>query len=178
MSAITQLAKLLGDKSKKAKEKVATIAAWLNDNSLPVTDLIAVAEKSDEQEKANCIEAMESVTRKNPAIANEKVLTFVTKSLKDPSPRVKWESARVIGNIASQFPAKLKNSITFLLDNADHEGTVVRWATALALGEIVKLQTKFNTDLLPALEAICEREENQGVKKKYVDAIKKVKRKK
>ena len=106
------------------------------------------------------------------------MLTFVTKSLKDPSPRVKWESARVIGNIASQFPAKLKNSITFLLDNADHEGTVVRWATALALGEIVKLQTKFNTDLLPALEAICEREENQGVKKKYVDAIKKVKRKK
>lgn len=178
MSETTQLAKLLSDKSKKAKEKVTIIAAWLSDNSLQITDLVVTADKSDDQEKANCIEAIESVTKKNPGIANDKTLTFVTKSLKNHSPRVKWESARVLGNIASQFPTKLKNSIILLLDNADHEGTVVRWATAFALGEILKLQTKFNTDLLPALEATCEREENSGVKKKYADAIKKVKRKK
>lgn len=178
MSAITELSKLLGDKSKKAKEKVTTIAAWLNDNSLQINDLIVLAEKSDDQDKANCIEAIELVTKKTPATANEKVLAFVTKSLKNHSPRVKWESARVIGNIAAQYPTKLQKSITLLLDNADHEGTVVRWATAFALGEILKLQTKFNADLLPALEAICQREENSGVKKKYADAIKKVKRKK
>jgi hypothetical protein len=52
----------------------------------------------------------------------------------------------------------------------------VRWASAFALGEILKLKTKHNKELIPAIEAISNREEDNGVKKKYLDALKKAKK--
>ena len=67
------------------------------------------------------------------------------------------------------------NAVNYLLVNSEHKGTVVRWATAYALGEILKLKTKLNIELLPTIEAIILREENNGVRKKYIDAIKKLK---
>jgi HEAT repeat protein len=82
---------------------------------------------------------------------------------------------RVIGNIAHLFPTKLNKTIINLLTNSKDNGTVVRWASAFALGEILKLKTKHNKDLLPTLEAICDDEEDKGVKKKYIDALKKTK---
>ena len=98
---------------------------------------------------------------------------FVTKMLADKAPRVKWESARVVGNIAHLFPTKLGKPIAALLTNSENDGTVVRWAASFALGEILKLRTKHNEDLLPAIEAICEREQDTAIRKKYAEAIKK-----
>ena len=170
------LAELLNDKTKKAKEKVETISKWLLDGSLPTEELLAFAEKAKDPEKATCIEAIEFATRQNPTIADENLFAYVTKTLTENAPRVKWESAKVVGNIANLFPAKLNKAISNLLANATHNGTVVRWAAAFALGEILKLHTKHNKDLLPAIEAICEKEQNNGIKKKYLDAIKKTKK--
>lgn len=170
------LAELLHDKTKKAKEKVETISKWLLDGSLPTDELLAFAEKAKDPEKGTCIEAIEFATRQNSKIADETVFTFVTKTLTEKAPRVKWESARVVGNIAHLFPAKLNKAITNLLANSECDGTVVRWAAAFALGEILKLKTKHNKDLLPAVEVICAREQDNGVKKKYLDAIKKAKK--
>ena len=96
--------------------------------------------------------------------------------LTDNAPRVKWESARVIGNIAHHYPTKLNKAITNLLINSQDNGTVVRWASAYALGEILKLKTKYNNKLLPAIEAIYEKEIDNAIKKKYADAIKKLKK--
>jgi hypothetical protein len=169
------IAELLDDKSRKAKQKVETISKWLLDGSLPMDELIVFAEKAKDPEKGTCIEAIEFSTRQNASIADENVLAFVTQTLTETAPRVKWESAKVVGNIAKLFPTKLVKPITHLLTNAKHNGTVVRWASAFALGEILKLKTKHNKDLLPAIEAICEREEDNGVKKKYLDALKKTK---
>lgn len=109
-------------------------------------------------------------------MANEKVLLFVTDTLLEKAPRVKWESAKVIGNIAHLFPAKLDRAISNLLSNSEHEGTVVRWSTAYALGEILKLKTKYNKQLQPAIEAICEREEKNSIKKIYLTALKALKK--
>ncbi len=170
------LSELLADKTKKAKEKVETIAKWLLNGSLPTDELLAFAEKAKDQEKANCIEALEFSTRQHPKIADESVFAHVTKMLTENAPRIKWESAKVIGNIAHLFPAKLHQAIINLLTNTDHDGTVVRWAAAFALGEILKLNTKHNKDLLPAIETICNKEQNNGIKKKYLDAIKKIKK--
>lgn len=61
-----------------------------------------------------------------------------------------------------------------LLANADHNGIVVRWATAYALSEILSLKTEQNKKLLPKIEVLCEIEKDNAVKKKYLDAIKKV----
>jgi len=166
---------LFEDKTKKAKEKVKTIAKWLLDGSLSTGELLAFAEKAKVPEKATCIEAIESATRQNAKIADKSVFDYVTKALSDSAPRIKWESAKVIGNIVHLFPTRLDTVISNLLANSENDGTVVRWAVAFALGEILKLNTKHNKDLLPAIEIICSREQDNGVKKKYLDAIKKVK---
>lgn len=170
------LENLFEDKSIKAKAKAKQIADWLLNNELPLDELLAFTEKQQATDKATCIEAIETATKKSPAIGTEELLVFVTNTLKDDEPRVKWESAKVIGNIAKRFPEQLDNSIKMLLPNAKNKGTVVRWATAYALAEIIKLKTQSNKDLLPKIEILCEKEEDNGVKKKYIDALKKVKK--
>lgn len=161
------------DKTKKVKEKVETIAKWLLDGSLSARELLVFAEKAKDPDNATCIEAIEFATRKNASVADRRVFDYVTNTLSNTAPRIQWESAKVIGNIAHLFPTHLDKAISNLLINSENEGTVVRWATAFALGEILKLKTKHNKDLLPAIEKIYEREKDNGVKKKYLDAIKK-----
>lgn len=164
------------DKTIKAKSKVAMIGEWLLNKELSSEELMAYAEKQKATDKATCIEAMEYATKKTPTIADEHFLAYVTKALNEEEPRIKWESAKVIGNIARLFPGKLDKSIANLLVNAENNGTVVRWATAYALAEILKLKTEQYKKLLPKIEALSENEEDNGVKKKYLDALKKVKK--
>jgi hypothetical protein len=166
---------LLKDKTKKIKEKTETISKWLLEGSLETDELIVYAEKSKDSEKATCIEAIEYATKINPKIADENVFYYVTLSLTEMTPRLKWESAKVIGNIAHLFPTKLDTAIKNLLVNSEYDGTVVRWATAFSLGEILKLKTAHNCYLLPRMEELCIQEQENGVKKKYIDAIKKTK---
>ena len=106
---------LLTEKAIKPKEKTETISKWILDKSLPTDELIAFAEKSKDPAKATCIEAIEYATKQNPKIADESVLRFVTTTLTAKAPRVKWESAKVIGNIAYLFPTKLDKSIANIL---------------------------------------------------------------
>jgi hypothetical protein len=154
------------DKTIKAKGKVGMIVEWLVTKELPVEELLTYADKQKATDKATCIEAIEYATKKLPAIADESLLSYVTNTLKDEEPRIKWESAKVIGNIAKLFPTQLDKAITNLLPNAANAGTV----------EILKLKTDHNHKLLPKIEALCEKEEDNGVKKKYLEAIKKVKK--
>ncbi|WP_421944944.1 HEAT repeat domain-containing protein [Pedobacter sp.] len=170
------LEEIFKDKSIKAKTKVSTIGEWLLNNELPIEELLAYTENQKATDKATCIEAIEYATKKEPTLATEDLFIYVTKALKDTEPRVKWESAKVIGNIAKLLPTHLLDAINNLLSNAEHSGTVVRWASAYALAEILKLKTDNNKKLLPKVEAICEKEEDNGVKKKYLDALKKVKK--
>jgi HEAT repeat protein len=168
------IAELFNNKAIKSKEKTQQISTWLLNNTISITNLISYAQHEKDLVKATCIEAIEFATKQNPTIANEETLYFVTQTLTEKAPRVKWESAKVIGNIAHLFPSILDNAITNLLDNAEHSGTVVRWSTAYALGEILKLKTPINKELLPTLEAIYHREEKISIKKIYLAAIKKL----
>jgi len=167
---------LFQNKSVKAKAKVAQIGEWLIEGTIHSDELLAFAEKQNATIKASCIEAIEYATKKNPTIADENVFLFVTGSLKEDEPRIKWESAKVLGNIAYLFQSHLNAAISNLRANSNHNGTVVRWATALALGEIIKLNTEHNKKLLPAIETLSEKEVDNGVKKKYLDALKIVKK--
>ncbi len=167
---------IFADKSLKSKAKITQIGEWLLDGSLPIDELLAFAEKQDKVTQATCIEAIEYATRENPNLADESVLDFAVLALKAEAPRIKRESARIVANIAKLFPDKLSAAIQNLLKNTKHEGTVVRWASALALGEILKLKTDFNTSLLPKIEKLAKTETENGVKKKYLDALKKVKK--
>lgn len=164
------------DKTIKAKGKVSTIGEWLINRELPLDELISFAEKQKGTDKASCIEAIEYAKKKTPAIADESLLNYVIKGLKDFEPRIKWESAKVIGNIAHLFPTQLDKAISNLLPNAENIGTVVRWATAYALSEILKLKTEHNKKLVGKIEVLCEKEEDNAIKKKYMEALKKAKK--
>ena len=129
-------------------------------------ELIAFADKANDTEKATYIEAIEFAIKQNSNIADENVFAFVANALTQEAPRLKWDSAKVIGKIAALFPTKLNTAISNLLTNTEHKGTIVRWASAFALGEILKLRTKHNRDLLQAIETIYGREQGQRNKEK------------
>ncbi|MGH1515890.1 hypothetical protein [Chryseobacterium sp. JK1] len=167
---------LIKDKTVKSKEKVEIISQWISEKNLPTDELIVFAEKSKDPVKATCIEALEYATKQDPNLADETVFLFVTQTLTEKASRIRWESAKVIGNTAHLFPKNLDKTIANLLDNTEHEGTVVRWSAAFALGEILKLKTHHNTTLLPTLEDISEKEEKNSIKKIYMDAIKKTRK--
>ncbi|MGD0711354.1 MAG: HEAT repeat domain-containing protein [Bacteroidales bacterium] len=169
-----KIAELLNDKGLKPKVKTETLSKWLLDKKISTDELIAFAQTAKDSPKATCIEALEFVTKQNPSIANEQCLQFVSQTLTEKAPRVKWESAKVIGNIAHLFPTKLDKAIDNLLTNSEHTGTVVRWAAAFALGEILKLNTKLNKELLPAVDAIILREDRNSIKKVYQIAVKEI----
>jgi HEAT repeat protein len=165
---------ILTDKQLKAKEKTEAISKLLLDKKVSMDDLIKIAQSSKDSEKATCIEAIEFATKVNPAIASSSCLAFVSKMLAEKAPKVKWESARVIGNIAPLYPGKLDDAIKNLLINTEHPGTVVRWSAAFALGEIIKMNIKINKELVPAIESICKREEQNSIRKIYLAALKKI----
>lgn len=167
---------ILNNKSLKPKEKTEVLSKWILTNPKEINTLIDFAKTSKDPVKATCIEALEFVTKTNPEVSNLNCLDFVSKTLIENAPRIKWESARVIGNIGHLYPNKLELAINNLLLNSEHSGTVVRWSSAYALGQIIKLKTKINKDLIPTAEAICEREEKNSIKKIYLDAIKKSKK--
>lgn len=164
---------LLSDKAVKPKAKTETLSAWLLDHTLSEDDLITFAETAKDPAKATCIEALEFSSKQNPSMVTKKGFQFVTQTLTAKAARVKWESAKVIGNTAHLFADDLDQAIINLLDNSEHEGTVVRWSAAYALGEILKINTKHNKTLMPAIETICDREEKNSIKKIYMAAIKK-----
>jgi HEAT repeat protein len=169
-----QIEHILNDKQLKAKTKVEAIAQLLLANTVNIKDLVKVAKASKDPEKATCIEAIEFATKSKSSIASYACLEFVAEMLTEKAPRVKWESAKVIGNIAHLFPGRLDDAIKNLLTNTEYSGTVVRWSAAYALGEIIKLKTNRNKDLLPAIEAICKREEANSIRKIYLAAMKKL----
>lgn len=169
---------LFEDPSIKNKAKAKQIGEWLLSDELPIDELLAFTESQNEVNKATCIEAIEYATKKRPEIGDETLLNFITKCLVDKAPRIKWESAKVIGNIARLYPNDLNQAVDHLLSNASHKGTVVRWATAYALAEILKLETSVNEKLLPQINQLCDKEEDSGVRKKYIDALKKINREK
>lgn len=165
---------LFADKSTNPKEKTEQLSEAILKSKISVDEIIAFAEKSKDPVKATCIEALEFASKTNPAVITKKTFEFVTESLGAKAPRVKWESAKVIGNVAKLFPKNLDVAIGNLLTNTEHEGTVVRWSAAYALGEILKLKSNANKELIPAIEAIIQREEKNSIRKIYLEALKRL----
>ena len=123
---------LLSDKGIKPAAKIETLCSWLIEGKINIDNLLEFAETAKDPAKATCIEALEYATKQNPSTPNYKCFQFVTETLKAKAPRVKWESAKVLGNTAHLFSGKLNEAIKNLLVNTEHEGTVVRWRAAFA----------------------------------------------
>lgn len=169
-----KISQLLSDKSIKPKEKTQALSNLLLCGDISLADLTAFAENAKDAVKATCIESIEFATKQQASILDKQTFEFVVKSMTAKAPRIKWESAKVIGNTAHLFTDMLDTAIVNLLINSEHVGTVVRWSAAFALGEILKLKTKHNKMLLPLIESIVRREEKGSIKKIYAAALKKI----
>jgi HEAT repeat protein len=172
----TKLISIIQNKSAKAKEKTFELNRLLIERSVSIDELVETAKTQKDVIKAALIEALEYTSKTNPETINEKAFDFVIQSLNDEAPRVKWEAAKVIANTAHLFPKKLKKAITNLLPNTEHVGNVVRWSAAMALSEIISLNTPLNKELIPTVDTIILREEDNAVKKIYQRALKKSKK--
>ena len=165
---------IFSDKALKQKEKTEKISQNIIDEKISVNELLSFANIAKDAEKGTCVEALEYASGKDPKIVNKKCFEFLVKNLTSKAPRIKWECAKVIGNTVHMFKNELDEAIKNLLENTNYEGTVVRWSTAFALGEIIKLKTEYNKDLIPKINKICETEEKNSIKKMYMDALKKI----
>ncbi len=144
-------------------------------NTITGSDLISFAATAKAPVKATCIEALEFATRSNPGVVSAPVIDYVIECLGDKAPRIRWESAKVIANTIHLFPAKIDRAVKSLLDNTEHEGTVVRWSAATALTAILKLKTPISKTLESAIVITMEKEEKNSIKKIYLAALKKLK---
>jgi HEAT repeat protein len=167
-------ANCLGDRSLTAKQKTAALSRWLLANADDADGLVAFAKQAGDVDKATCLEAFECATRTAAEVGSKRVFEFAAASLADDAPRVKWEAAKLVANIAHRHGRHLRKAIPGLLANATHEGAVVRWSAARALGAILSLGTSHNIELIPAADALCRRERDNAIRNHYLKALKKV----
>lgn len=163
---------IFSDKTINSKDKTESLAKSVLKKKCNIDDLIDFASAQKDPVKATCIEAIEIVTQSKPELANEKTLDFVIACLSEKAPRIKWESSRVIANTIHLFPKKQKDVISELLINTAHEGTVVRWSTALAFASIIKTDSSESKRIIPGLKIIAEKEEKNSIKKIYLASLK------
>jgi len=157
----------------KAKQLSSFLAKKLVEDAELLRDAGDDIDLLNDVEKGILMEALEYATGTGPEIA-EPVLDVVIECLRCEAPKVKWEAARVLGNVTHRFPDRALKSLPSLLENAKHKGTVVRWSAAYALGEMVKHNKKAKRRLLQEIETILKREKNNGVKNVYLKALKAV----
>ena len=161
----------LRDSELKAKELSSFLAKEVAEDRGLLESLGEDIDVLNDVEKGIMMEALEYATDVDPEVV-EPVLDVVIECLRCEAPKVKWEAARVIGNIAHRFPDKASRSVPRLLDNSKHKGTVVRWSAAYALGEIAKNDKKARRKLVLEIDKILKREKNNGVKNVYLKALK------
>lgn len=154
-----------------AKQKAKALSQWLLANVDDVDRVVAFAEKAQDVDKATCLEGFEYATRRAAELSSKRVFEFAVASLAEDAPRVKWEAAKLVANIAHRHLRSIGKAVPGLLANARHEGTVVRWSAARAIGEILKLGTTHNAQLIPAAEALGSRERNDAIRNHYRKAL-------
>jgi len=164
---------IFADKTLRQKEKTEKLSQNIIDKKININELLLFADTAKDVEKGTCIEALEHASGRDPKIVNKKCFEFIVNNLTAKAPRIKWECAKVVGNVAYLYKNELNNAIKNLLENTTHDGAVVRWSAAFAIGEIVKLKTEQNKKLLPKISEIIEKEEKNSIKKIYMEAIKK-----
>jgi hypothetical protein len=176
-TTIMDLTTILTDKTLKPKEATEAIQQLLVTAAITPTELINHANTCKDPAKATCIEALEFATNNGAVAITPTDLEWIIDRLAEKAPRIKWESAKVVGNTIHLHPSLIEAATNQLLANTEHTGTVVRWSAAFAIGQILKLKTTINETLIPAATAIMEREEKNSIKKIYAAALKVVAKK-
>ena len=170
----TKLLDEIRKSNKKPKELLVFLADLIKKDPHLLDDFEDSVNNAADAERGTCIESLEYATQENPELAVSHIKTVIS-CLGDKAPRVKWEAARVIGNIAQKCPEEAIKAIDALMINTRDKGTVVRWSTAFALGEILKSSERGREALKEKIDRLVNEEDNNGVKNVYLKALKAIK---
>jgi len=164
---------LLKDKSLKGTERRQAVVNMIVAGELTVNDVAAMAAAIDEKQVATVLEAVEEVSNKHLRSLEAAWLQWAEPYISSENNSCRREASRIVGNMAAQYPDLLDDAIERLIKNTSDEGTVIRWAAAYALSRMVVLDRYAKGDLYDRLVAVCDREEDSGVKNQYFKALKK-----
>lgn len=156
---------------KKSKELVAYLIKRIREDKNLLNDLPSLLDEAGDVEKGILIEVLEHLTKEDPEYGRP-FINAVARFISYKAPKVKWEASRFIGNVACKYPAQAGEVVARLLANTSDKGTVVRWSTAFALGEIAKYDAQGRTNLVAKIKRISEKESNNGVRNVYLKALK------
>lgn len=164
--------KLLDETSIKTIDKRKQLVAALEENTISIEDFKSFSDPG-EKNITLILETLEEVTRKKPELSTSAWLDYTQMFLVSPSNSQKREAARIIGNIAHLYPAKLNDIINTLLNNTEDKSTVIRWSSAYALSRIILIEKYTCSPLLDRIMELAEKE--NGVKQQYLKTLKKLK---
>lgn len=164
---------IIDDKAIKRLEKRNAIIEGIVSGSFDFPAVSAACSLLPEKNIALLLEAIEEVSRSKEFSLGEDYLNLAQGYISSCNPSCKREASRIVGNLAAAFPEKLDHAITALLQNADHDGTVIRWASAYALSRIVTIPQYARGPLFEQVSHLCEEETENGVKNQYRKALKK-----
>ncbi len=166
------LGEMFGDKSLKPKQKSAQLVVAIVDRQLTFAQIAAYAQSARLPEQATLMEALVQAVQQKPALADESWLDFAIAGLCNPkAPRLQWEAATLISELAKQCPQQAVRAIPMLERNLSG-GTVVRWSVATALCAMPR-----DAAMTAKLTALWESEQESGVKNVYAVALGKPKTK-
>jgi len=157
--------------TKKPKDLLVYLSRKVKEDNKLLSDFSECLNNANSVEKGTLMEIVEYVTKDNPEVAIP-FLNDITAHLNFDAPRVKWEAARIIANVSQKYPDKTIQAVDNLIINANDKGTVVRWSTAFALGEIAKYNKNKQPLLVSIIEKLVKKEQNNGVKNVYLKALK------
>lgn len=161
------------DKTVKRLAKRQSLVDGILDGTFALPALSAACSCLPEKKISLLLEAMEEASRSHAVAWEEGYLELAERYLLSSDPSCRWEACRIVGNLAAQFPGALDHALPALLQNANHEGTVIRWASAYALARIVVLPPYAKGALFEQVTRLYEREQQSGVKNQYGKALKK-----
>jgi hypothetical protein len=153
------------------KEKVTAMTEIALMDKKALTELFEILKTGHDVDKGTAAEAMKFVSKENP----DKMVPYIDlliEYIDYKTPRVRWGCPESLGYIARKHPDDVGRAIPKLLGNLEDKSTVVRWCAAFALTEIAKNNHEKQKDLVTTFNHLIKKEQNNGVRNLYVNAIK------
>jgi len=160
----------------KPKEKQNRLVQAVLFGEIPVGDFIAFFESAGKVDKGTCADAMKHIASAKPGLLLPHI-DILMRHINDSLPRVKWGIPEAIGNMSKEYPQETAQAIPFLLKNTTMEKnntTVIRWCAAFALTEIARHNQDTRQELLPVFKTLASQDENSGVRRVYIKAVKEI----
>lgn len=153
---------IIDDKAVKRLEKRNVLVEGIINGTFDFSAVSAACSLLPEKKVSLMLEAIEEVSRSKEFVLEEDYLKLSESYILSSDPSCKREASRIVGNLAAAFPENLDHAITALMQNANHDGTVIRWASAYALSRIVIIPQYARGPLFEQIQ-ICAKKKRKPV---------------